>query len=363
MTAGTLRVVSLPSWPDNPHQEQLAAALGGHRVNVHGMSTRRWFALPVLRARPDVVHFHAPDHFVVYSASGARAWLALVSFALQLLVLRGCGVRVVWTVHDLVNHEGRHRHLDRLCRRLTGRLAHAVVVHCAVAEGHARVDFGVPETKIFVIPHGHYVDQYPTMFADRRAARAHLGWSDDTFVFLFLGNLRQHKGLPELVDAFRALDEDGARLVIRGMPFTPRVADDLHDMVRGMPHVTFVPGFVPAAEVATCMQAADIVVCPHTSALTSGSLALAMSCGRACIAPRLGCLGEMLPPDGGFAYEPREPGALLDALRTAVAQRHALEAMGQRNLEAIRRHDWPSIGRRTAEVYRACLAGRIGSST
>lgn len=353
MTPRTTRAVFLPRWPDNPYQEMLAAALAAQGVHVESLPRQRWFATGILRTRRQIVHLHAPDHFVVYSASAVAAVLNLILFATQLLVLRGLGVRLVWTLHDLVNHEGRFVRLDQLCRRLTGRLSDAVIVHCDRAREHAIADFGIHAGKLHVIPHGHYIGRYPAAPRDRGTTRAAFGIADGSLVFLFLGHLRQHKGVAALVEAFGALNREDVRLIICGQPFTRTVADALREQVRHVPAIDFQPGFVPDAEVAGYFSAADVVVCPHTSVLSSGSLALAMSHGRACIAPRLGCLPEMLAPGGGVLYAPDRPDALLGALREAVDRRDELEAMGRLNLERIGRDDWPGIARQTAAVYEA----------
>jgi glycosyltransferase involved in cell wall biosynthesis len=352
-------VAFLPDWPDNPYQELLATALAGHGVQVDALPRQRWFAARVLRTRRHVVHLHAPDHFVVYSPATAVALLKLLAFSAQLVMLRLVGVRLVWTLHDLVNHEGQYVRLDRLCRRLTGKLSHAVIVHCAYARERAIADFGIPARKLWLIPHGHYVGRYPAPHPGREAMRAELGIPDRALVFLFLGNLRQHKGVASLLDAFRALDHEETRLVIRGKPFTESLAGALRERARHLARVDLQLGFVPDAEVSRYLATADVVVCPHESVLSSGSLALAMSFGRACIAPRLGCLPEMLAPDGGFTYEPHRPEGLLGALRQAVDRRDELEAMGRRNLERIRREDWAAIATQTRAVYRAHLDAAV----
>ena len=347
----------LPRWPDNPYQDLLASGLAPLGVRVESRPRATLFAPGILgRGRPDVVHVHAPDHFVVYSGTAAVALARLAAFAGQLHALRAAGARLVWTAHDVVNHEGRYPRLDRACRTLTGALAHAIVVHCAEARSQVVSRFRVRAAhKVFVIPHGHYLDAYAPTALDRPAAREALGLPREGTVLLFLGNLRGHKGLGPLLDAFAALGRNDVRLVIAGQPFTPDVAGDLRARIGGMRGVDFRPGWVPAGEVGLYMRAADAVVCPFVSSLTSGSVALAMSFARACIAPRLGCIPEMLAADGGILYEPGRPDALGEALSAAVDGTSALSAMGQRNLAMIERRTWPAIAAATLEVYRFSL--------
>lgn len=350
----TIRAVFLPRWHDNPYQDLLGDHLARLGVRVEHLQRRALFLGEVLRrGRPDVVHLHAPDHFVVYARTHAAATIRFAMFVAQLALLKRLGIRLVWTAHDLMNHEGRYPDLDARCRRATAALADAIIVHCACARREVISRFGVTRSdKLFVIPHGGYSERFPATPSDRTRARHLHAWPLDETMMLFLGNLRRHKGLPELIDAFRAAKLPDTRLVIRGQPFSQDIADQIAALVTGDPSIDYKPGFVTDAQVPEYMQAADAVVCPFTSSLTSGSVSLAMTFGRACVAPRLGCIPEMLGEGGGVLYDPGDKLNLVAALRTVVAEKASLDAMGRRNLETIQRRRWPDIARATCAVYR-----------
>jgi beta-1,4-mannosyltransferase len=84
--------------------------------------------------------------------------------------------------------------------------------------------------------------------------------------------------------------------------------------------------------------------------LTSGSAILAMSFGKALVAPRLGCLPELVPVDGGVLYDPADPDGLGSALRSTLAR--DLASAGERNLERARELAWGPIAAATARLYR-----------
>jgi glycosyltransferase involved in cell wall biosynthesis len=352
------RVVFLPYWHDNPYQELLAANLTPLGLRVDHV-TRRLDLLPaILRGgRPAIVHLHAPDHFVAYRGSAIAAAAALVLFLTQIALLRMLGVRIVWTVHDLVNHEGRYPRIDRLCRTAMARLAHVVIMHCEEACRRVSDAYGVRPDRVHVIPHGHYQDRYPPFDGDATAARITLDLPQDAPILLFFGNLRRYKGLHALLEAYDRLDRAGTRLVIAGQPFDAETAAELEARLAGRDDVLFRPGFVPEDRVTTYLRAADVVVCPFTSSLTSGSLALALSFGKACVAPRLGCAGEMMTEAGGFLYDPDDADGLVTALRAAIDARPRLDAMGQANARRMQALDWPAIARRTAAAYDGTPAG------
>jgi glycosyltransferase involved in cell wall biosynthesis len=115
------------------------------------------------------------------------------------------------------------------------------------------------------------------------------------------------------------------------------------------PRIVLQLAFVPHAEVAALLGAADAVVTPFRSVLTSGSVILAMSYGRAIVAPALGCVPEVVDAAGAVLYEPNQPGALADALARAAAS--DLDAMGRHNLQVAQALDWTPIAAATKELY------------
>lgn len=351
-TRPTRRVVFIPHWHDNPYQQLLAAALATNGVHVSHVARRLIFMGAAWdNGRPDVVHIHAPDHFVVYRRSLPAAIVALVVFTAQLALLRGLGVKLVWTVHDAINHERRRPRMDRLSRLVTARLAHSLIVHCDAARHEVAGAIGIDPGRINVVPHGHYQDCYPGYGGDARTARAALALPDEPLMILFLGNLRRHKGLEPLLDAFGEIDRPGTLLVVAGEPFDAEMAAALEARAFGRNDVLLRFGTVPDAQIAVYLQAADVVVCPFTSSLTSGSLALALSFGRPVIAPRLGCAAEMVAEAGGFMYDANAPHGLLSALRAAVDARGRFAAMGAANQARMQQCDWATIARLTLAVY------------
>ena len=177
---------------------------------------------------PALVHLHAPDHFMIYAGPWFAAAAKLVLSSLQLAVLRLGGVRLVWTMHDLVNHEGLHPTLDRWCRRITALLSDAVIVHCQAARERARSEVGVSAGKLSVIPHGHYIGRYPAS-GDRRAARQALGLPDPALVH----PPRQPRALVA-GDDHRDLDQVEISVHVDGLAAREERLQDLPGDARGL---------------------------------------------------------------------------------------------------------------------------------
>lgn len=362
-----LKILAFPDYRDvNPYQQKLEAGLRDRGVSISTVdSGGRWF--PVLEAvrqhgTPDVFHAHFFDHMMIVP-SISPPYRSLVSALLglrlvfELLVLRIAGVSLVWTAHDLVNHERHAVRVELAFKHVLVRfLCDAVIIHCSGAADVILDTYRLPERvrrKMTVVPHGHFIDDYPNeVTADE--ARSRLDLDDDT-IFLFFGWIRRYKNVPLLVETFADLDADDARLLVAGNPRTDALAEEVSRAVEATSHAHARLEFVPDEEVQLYMNAADVVVVPfrteRQTMLTSGSVLLAMSFGKAVIAPRLGCVEDLVDRKGGFAYDSSDRSALLSSMRAAL--RADLDGMGQYNYQKVKQYEWDQIADVTLDVYRA----------
>lgn len=357
--SASLKVVFLPFWTrESPYQAELARALGALGVEVEGIDAGTPLLRMAWRTRPDVLHLHWLSP-LYRGPHRIRNGLKLVSFAARLALLRGTGIRIVWTAHNLTAHEAPDSRLERLFAAIVARLAHAVIVHGETARDLLAAELRLRSTaKIAVIPHGSYLGVYPDE-VDRASARRRLDLRPDDFVYLSLGQIRPYKGLLELVRSFRRLEHPRARLLITGRPSTAAVEQALRSETAGEERIRFLPGFVPDDELQLYFRAADVSVLPYENILTSGSLVLAMSFGLACLSPRVGCIPDYLEERGGFLYDPSEPDALRKTLEEAFREGDGVVQMGAFNRKKAETLGWARIAAQTLEVY----AGRRHTGT
>lgn len=339
---------------DNAYQRQLARALEELGVDVALADPAG--TLPLLRA----VRAHAPvhvlhlhwTHHLVLGSTRLRSLIKGTRFLCELAVLRLRGVRVVWTAHNIVNHERQNPAIELFFGRIAMRLYTRVIVHCAAAREAVAAAYHLSRrrhARMEVIPHGHFIDSYPDT-VEQDAARARLGLEAGAPVFVHFGQIRPYKGVFELLDAFDAMASPSAELVVAGKPWNDRMATTLQARARRNPRIRLFLGFVPDDEVQLYMKAADAVVLPYRDILTSGSAMLAMSFGRAVIMPRCGCAEEMLNGSrGALLYEASDKQGLAAALRTALDA--DLKTMGARNRLRAAGFDWRQIAVQTTAAY------------
>ncbi|WP_435076802.1 glycosyltransferase family 4 protein [Halococcus sp. AFM35] len=346
----------------NPYQRRLATELERLGIAVDTEQYSAPLGLPTLiravRRSYDIIHLHFPAHFLLsdnrpLSVLKTGLFFSFLGFART----RGC--RIVWTVHDLFEHANRDPDFERRSKRfLTKRLCDALLVHFPSATDAVIEAYDLPRVyaeQVAVIPHGHYIEEYQNAVS-RKTARERFGFSNET-VFLFFGLIRPYKRIPSLIRAFSEINDSDACLVIAGNPQTDMLRETVQQTACEDDRVRLQLGFVPDDEIQYLMNAADAVVLPFEDVFTSGSAILAMSFGRAVVAPRIGGIEETVTEaNKPLLYD--TPSEANDSLSAALER--ALDAdlmeIGDANVTTIADNDWQSIAEQTLMVYKRCGA-------
>lgn len=211
---------------------------------------------------------------------------------------------------------------------------------------------GVDAGRLRVIYNG--VDTTVFQPGDRLAARRQLGWPAAGAVVLFVGNLLPIKN-PLLavaaVGELKARKPPGARLVMVGDgPLRDRVSQTARE--QGVEVV--LPGAKPAAEVALCLQAADVLCVSSDNEGLPNVLLEALACGLPVAATRVGGIPEILTsPEAGRLAPPGDAAALAEAIAQVLAEAPSPAAVSR----SAERFSWPS----TARAYFEALRGENGN--
>jgi glycosyltransferase involved in cell wall biosynthesis len=297
----------------------------------------------------DVVHLHwVPFLFGTEHTNWFKFLFFNLKFYLDLFFIKKIKKkRLVWTIHNLYAHENHHFEAEKRASRYLARCCDVLISHSKSEIPRIAAAYGVPESKIVFIPHGHYIGRYAEGMS-RQEARKRLGLADDDFVFLYFGIIRRYKGLDHLIHAFQALDFDNKKLLIAGNAYDKGFWDEIKDQCTG--DIIANPTFIPDEDVQLYMNAADAVVLPFTNVLTSGSAILAMSFHKMVIAPRLGALPDYLDEKNNVLYNDSDMNGLADALQKAVT----LDAVtcGKNNFTEAQKLDWHSIAKETVHCYQ-----------
>jgi len=196
---------------------------------------------------------------------------------------------------------------------------------------------------IVVAPYGFPVEAF------RPKARQ----ADGPFTVLAVGTQDLRKGTPYLLEAWRRAGLRDARLRLVG---PMRLTDAFVAQYRsGFEHVPHLPRAALEAE----YQAADLLAFPTLGDGFGLVMQEAMCCGTPVLTTRCGG-GPHCIDDGvdGMLVPERNVDALVEALRTAAADREGLARMGAAARRRAERESWGNVGRALQDRIAGALEGR-----
>jgi glycosyltransferase involved in cell wall biosynthesis len=252
------------------------------------------------------------------------------------------------------------RRLQRRLRRwILGRCWHVGLTQDIVGE-LARV--GIPPTRTRLVPVPIDTSWFrPATASERTEARKALGFSETAVVVLYSGQLRRLKRIDRLIDAVGSLSGElpGLRLVVLGgvRGAEDDCAEELQTRVQelGLSDVVHLAGAV--ADVRPYLWAADIFALASQREGMPNSLAEAMACGLACMAP-LSAGGQLLHDGAGLVAASAEVTDLADVLRRAATDPSLRRACGAAAVARAREWSTDSVSDAYAQLHSAMGVGR-----
>lgn len=235
-----------------------------------------------------------------------------------MLYYRLLGKRVVFTAHNVNagRRDGNDGVSNRLSLKCQYRLANHILVHTAKMKEELAAEFGIPDSKITIIPFG-INNTVPNTALSRAEARKLTGVGQNLKTMLFFGNIAPYKGLEYLITAVASVmsrDPD-YRLIIAGRP---KGCEDYWREIQQTIEQTGVREriiekieFVPDEQTEWYFKAADVLVLPYTHVFQSGVLFLGYSFGLPVLAADVGSLREdIVEGRTGLVFRPMDAGDL-----------------------------------------------------
>lgn len=348
-----MKILFLPEWrKGNPYQNALANSLSKENVEVKFASAIRILSLLKPERKPAILHIHW-QHLFFLGRNKIKTILKSTLFIGRLIMLKLFGIKIVWTVHNLYNHDERFKAIELFFGSILARLCDKLIVHTNSAKQKVKEAFKIRrESCIKIIHHGNYIAIYENA-VNKVQARNQLKLNTKDTIFLCFGLIRRYKGVPELIGAFKKLNAPQTKLLIVGKPCSNEMADEVRKECDMDKNIKLVFEFVPDDEIQVYMNAADVVVSPYRDILTSGAVMLAISFGKPVIAPTIGGIQDILDEKGSFLFDPLEPNGFVKSMQLTLNA--DLIKMGKHNFQSAQKLRWSDIGKQTYHVYQECL--------
>ncbi len=247
----------------------------------------------------------------------------------------------------------------RVLTRLIDASAASVVMSESAAALLSRV-YGVDPAGIDVVPHG--VPNLPLVEPDSIKPRLGLETAPMLLSFGLIGPGKGYESVIEAMPSVIAADPT-AYYVILGATHPELLRREgeayrnklkrLAEALGVADRVLFVNRFVSRAELGTWLTAADIFVTPYPNPdqIVSGTLAYAMSAGKAIVSTRYSYAVEMLEAGRGRLVAPDSGRALADSLTEVLLNRNLRKRLGRRAYEFSRTMVWREVGARYRRIF------------
>jgi glycosyltransferase involved in cell wall biosynthesis len=309
-----------------------------------------------LRAVWNLYRFFRRERFDLIEIGTPKA--ALVAA----LAARLAGARpVVHLLHGLVYQSDRGfvRWLGRMAQTVPARLADATVSVSASAADDGAADGLCRREEIRILGGGscNGVDTqhfHPDRRAAGAAVRAELGIAPEAVVFGFIGRMNRDKGIIELTEAWRTID-DAELLLVGDYEDRDRPPTDVVDFIARCPRVHHV-GY--QSDVVPYYAAMDVLVLPTYREGLPGVLLEGAAMGLPIIATNAtGCRDAMEPDLTGLQIPIGDAPKLAAAVRLLTRDRDMRKRMGAAGRAWVtERFDQRRVWDAYIQTYRALVA-------
>lgn len=331
---------------NNPFFAKLKDALTNSNCNVCTNTTE--FEQPTKHY--DILHIQFPE-FLYDPRANQRKVLAETKK--QLNSFKSAGTKIIWTAHNLRPHEQKDKNL---VYPAIIEESHGIIVQAELGKKLLIDEYPFAENKIIIIiPHGNYIGVYPDNIT-KIHARDKLKIEAEEKVLLNFGLQRNYKNNYLIYKAFKKTlkSKNNVRLLILGQPFTFQRKVFFLYLKYLQKQVTVVPSYIPDDELQIYFNAADIAVFAYKNIFMSGSVILAESFGLPIIAPKTGCLPDLVPDSVGFLYNQGDTKHLSNTILKAINSN--LNEMSKNAKKMQLRMDWNHIGEMTRKFYDSILS-------
>ncbi len=278
-----------------------------------------------------------------------------------LTLLERLRMPVLATLHTILKNPNEEQNL--VIQEL-GNICEKLVVMTERGKVFLQEVFGIPKSKIEMISHG--VHDVPFTDSSTYKDKFSLGGKN---VILTFGLLGHNKGIEYVIQAMPKVIEQFPNTVYLCVGAThPHLVEHegeiyreslvkLADELGVAKNIIFVNQFLELDELIEYIGAADIYITPYLSKsqITSGTLAYAVSAGKAVISTPYWHAEELLADDRGILVPFRDPEAIASEILNLLKNPQELNAIQKRAYVYGRDLTWFAVAKRYMETFvNAC---------
>jgi len=299
-----------------------------------------------------ILHIHWLYNAGFYLKNVFQLIFKLLIFIVEIILVKYLlKVKIIWTVHNLYAHDSKFPSIERIGKIWFSKQADKITCHCNSALNKIVKNFKVDVKKIQVIPHGHYLNCYKNTITKYEAKKI-LNLDEKELIFLYFGRIKPYKGIDYLINSFNSLNlNSDAKLLVVGKVFNKEIGKFLIKSSQENKNIILYLKRIEDDDIQVYMNASDVVIIPYRQILTSGLILLAMTFAKPIIAPKIGCIKDILDKKGAVLYDLEDNAGLRNAMEKIFNLREKLDIMGNYNYQKVKKYDWNDIGLKFLKIY------------
>ncbi len=299
--------------------------------------------IPLIARRERLDLFHAP-HYVLPPLTQCRS---------------------IVTIHDVIHLlfpqylPGRLAHVyARLSLWAAARRASRILTVSETSKNDILRRFKVPAEKISVI-YNAIDDRFNVAPSDEQVQRVRERYQLDSQFVLYVGNIKPHKNLERLIDAFDRLRRSGfdqLRLLIIGDEISKYPAlrravhrHKLHKAVRFL-------GFVPIETLVVLYRLADVFVFPSLYEGFGLPPLEAMASGAPVVTSNVSSLPEVVG-DAALLVDPYDAESIAEGMRQVLTDGELRATLRARGFVRAQQYSWQQSVEQVYQIYNEVLQG------
>ncbi len=311
-----------PAVHRNPYQHMLYSAAFEKGFACFPVTSLEEVVAPPVDA-PLAVHYHWVHRVFAHARNSREAAKAADHFINLVDGQKEAGIKIIWTVHNLLSHSASFVDAEIELRARLGERADFIhIMNPATVELCGRY-YELNASRSFMVPHPSYFGVYGD-YISAEQARFDLGIMPEEKTLLLFGSLGAQKGtrdfLAELADLEAVLDMR-LRVLVAGQAGDPDYMEEIYGLIADMPSVSLFEKHVDDQTVQTLFRATDVVVCPYSIGLNSGVAATAATFGRPCVVPDILAPAMAGAGTGIVGFNPSDRSSLKVAIGRALEAR------------------------------------------
>src|SRR6476661_7165966 len=289
----------------------------------------------LMREKPDV--FHAP-HYIL--PTGVRAHsVVTIHDCIHLMFPQYLPNRMAYTYARMAMWSAARR---SDCILTVSQASKRDILHF----------FAVPPEKIEVI-YNAFDERFSIQPNEEAVARVRERYQLDQRCVLYVGNIKPHKNLVRLIEAFAALrhgELDDLKLLIIGDEISklPALRRAVHSL-KLHKHVRFL-GYQPDDTLAILYRLASVFVFPSLYEGFGLPPLEAMASGTPVVTSNLSSLPEVTG-NAALLVDPYNPEAIADGIARVITDRTLSDELRSKGLARARQFSWETSVRRIREIY------------